>query len=110
MRLVEHNRERFAKRILAGSKAGRTPRPRPRCGRRHRASPAGDGLLAGGRDDYRAVLARTTRELLVAVVAALDLGVPFRAPDLPLAIEDPRLDGLLDRAGAEAVARTGAAR
>ena len=53
-------------------------------------------------DTTRAVLARTNRELLVAVVAALDLGVPFRAPDLPLAIEDPRLDGLLDRAEAGA--------
>jgi UvrD-like helicase C-terminal domain len=33
----------------------------------------------------------------VAVVAAVELDVPFRAPDLPLPIEDPRLDGLLDR-------------
>ena len=48
----------------------------------------------------RAVLARTNRELLVAVVAALDLGIPFRAPDLALTIEDPRLDGLLDRVAA----------
>ena len=38
-------------------------------------------------DTTRAVLARTNRELLVAVVAALDLGVPFRAPELPLPIE-----------------------
>jgi hypothetical protein len=28
-------------------------------------------------------------------VAALDLGLPFRAPDLALALEDPRLDELL---------------
>ena len=53
VRLVEHNRERFAKRILAGSRVGRTPRPRPRCRRRCRASPAGDGLVAGGRHDPR---------------------------------------------------------
>jgi hypothetical protein len=53
-------------------------------------------------DTTRSVLARTNRELLVAVVAALDLGVPFRAPDLPLALEDSRLDGLLDRAVAAA--------
>jgi hypothetical protein len=34
----------------------------------------------------RAVLARTNRELLPAVIVALGLGVPFRAPriDLPL--------------------------
>jgi hypothetical protein len=31
-------------------------------------------------------------------VAALDLGMPFRAPDLALAIVDPRLDDLLARA------------
>jgi hypothetical protein len=43
----------------------------------------------------RAVLARTNRELLVAVVAALDLGLPFRAPDLSLLLEDPRVDELL---------------
>jgi DNA helicase-2/ATP-dependent DNA helicase PcrA len=97
--LVEHNRERFAKRILAGSKAG---------GRLVLAPDAADDIVRVRRaiaswptdGTTRAVLARTNRELLVAVVAALDLGVPFRAPDLPLAIEDPRLDGLLDRAEA----------
>ena len=58
----------------------------------------------------RAILARTNRELLVAVVAALDLGIPFRAPDLPLPIEDDRIDGLLDRAvavGGDGGRRTG---
>jgi len=52
----------------------------------------------------RAVLARTNRELLPAVVTCLDLGLPFRAPDLPLPIEDPRIDGLLDRLDDEAAA------
>ena len=101
VRLVEHNRERFAKRILAGSRAG---------GRLVLAPDAADDVVRVRRamaswpadDTTRAVLARTNRELLVAVVAALDLGIPFRAPDLPLAIEDPRLDGLLDRAVAAA--------
>ena len=98
VRLVEHNRERFAKRILAGSRAG---------GRVVLAPDAADDAVrvrhamaswpADG--SRRAVLARTNRELLVAVVAALDLGLPFRAPDLALALEDPRLDALLDRAG-----------
>ena len=99
MRLVEHNRERFAKRIVAGSRAG---------GRIILAPDAADDVVRVRRamaswpadDTTRAVLARTNRELLVAVVAALDLGIPFRAPDLPLALEDPRLDGLLDRAEA----------
>jgi superfamily I DNA/RNA helicase len=46
------------------------------------------------------VLARTNRELLPAVVAAIEAGLSFRAPDLALPIEDPRLDGLLVRAAA----------
>ncbi len=96
VRLVEHNRERFAKRIVAGpSAAGRlvlAPDPADdhvRVARAMRTWPADDST--------RAVLARTNRELLVAVVVALDLGLPFRAPDLPLPIEDDRIDGLLDR-------------
>jgi superfamily I DNA/RNA helicase len=40
----------------------------------------------------------------VAVVAAVELDVPFRAPDLPLPIEDPRLDALLDRLDAAGAA------
>jgi hypothetical protein len=45
------------------------------------------------------VLTRTNRELLVPLVVAVELGLRFRAPGLALPIEDPRLDGLLDRAG-----------
>ena len=83
VRLVEHNRERFAKRIVPGPIAA---------GRLVLAPDAADDLVRVTRamrtwpDDAstRAVLARTNRELLVAVVAALDLGIPFRAPDLPL--------------------------
>jgi DNA helicase-2/ATP-dependent DNA helicase PcrA len=97
VRLVEHNRERFAKRILAGSRHG---------GRVVLAPDAADDAIRVRRamaawpadGSSRAVLARTNRELLAAVVAALDLRVPFRAPDLALAIEDPRVDGLLARA------------
>jgi superfamily I DNA/RNA helicase len=97
VRLVEHNRERFVKRILPGPAAA---------GRLVLAPDAGDDVVRVGRamstwpadDSTRAVLARTNRELLVAVVAALDLGVPFRAPELPLPIEDERPDAVLDRA------------
>lgn len=105
VRLVEHNRERFAKRIKAGPAA---------TGRLVLAPDAADDAVRVGRamrswpgdGSTRAVLARTNRELLVAVVAAVELDVPFRAPDLALPIEDPRLDGLLDRlqAAAEATA------
>ena len=113
VRLVEHNRERFAKRIVPGPngrRAGWSSRPTRaddlvRVTRAMRTWPEDAST--------RAILARTNRELLVAVVAALDLGIPFRAPELPLPIEDDRIDGLLDRAvaaGVGAVGRVAAAR
>ncbi len=97
VRLVEHNRERFAKRIVPGPRA---------TGRLVLAPDSADDLVRVTRAmrswpedaSTRAILARTNRELLVAVVAALDLGLPFRAPNLPLPIEDDRIDRLLDRA------------
>ncbi len=99
VRLVEHNRERFAKRIRAGSRGG---------GRLVLAPDAADDVVRVRRainawpadSSPRAVLARTNRELQVAVVAAVELGIPFRAPDLALPVLDPRVDGLLDRAAA----------
>lgn len=99
VRLVEHNRERFAKRILAGPAAA---------GRLVLAPDSADDLVRTVRamrtwpadDSTRAVLARTNRELLTAVVAAVELRLPFRAPELPLPIEDERLDALLERAAA----------
>ena len=109
VRLVEHNRERFAKRILAGPRAAGgivlAPDDADDAVRVRRA------MASWPRDgSTRAVLSRTNRELLVAVVAALDLGVPFRAPDLALTIEDPRLDTLLELASAEAADRTATGR
>jgi superfamily I DNA/RNA helicase len=99
VRLVVHNRERFAKRIVAG--------PR-NAGRLVLAPDAADDVVRVGRamrswpgdGSTRAVLARTNRELLVPVAVAIEHGWAFRAPDLPLPVEDPRLDGLLDRAAA----------
>ena len=46
-------------------------------------------------DGTRAILARTNRELRPAVVAALALGEPFRAPSVELLVDDPTLDALL---------------
>ena len=45
----------------------------------------------------RAILARTNRELLPAVVVALRLGLPFRAPRIELLVESPTVDELLGR-------------
>ena len=101
VRLVEHNRERFAKRIVRRPGGGRPPGPR--AGHRQTTSCGSAAPCARWPvdDSTRAVLARTNRELLAAVVAAVELRVPFRAPDLPLPIEDERLDALLERALAD---------
>ena len=95
VRLVEHNVERFAKVIRAGPRAE---------GRLILAPTAADdvdraaAVLASWPDDggSRAVLARTNRELLPVVAAAVRLDVPFRAGDLVLPIESPLVDELLD--------------
>jgi superfamily I DNA/RNA helicase len=97
VRLVEHNAERFAKSIRAGPHAtGRlvlAPDPADETVRLERA-------MATWPDDgtTRAVLARTNRELLPAVVVALRLGLPFRAPRIDLPLESPLVDELLRRA------------
>jgi superfamily I DNA/RNA helicase len=97
VRLVERNIERFPKRIRAARAA---------TGALVLAPDAADETLRLERavrswpDDgsTRAVLARTNRELVPAVVVALELGVPFRAPRIDLILEDPRLDAILDHA------------
>ncbi len=97
VRLVEHNQERFAKRIRAGPAAA---------GSLVLAPDAADDAVRLDRamrrwpDDgsTRAVLARTNRELIPAVVVAMAAGVPFRASRLELPLEDPTLDDVLAEA------------
>jgi superfamily I DNA/RNA helicase len=98
VRLVACNRERFVKRIRAG----------PAAEGRLVLAPDGDDdvirlrrVVTAWSDDgsTQAVLARTNRELIPAVVVALALDRPFRAPRLALPLEDPALDGLLAEAG-----------
>ncbi len=104
VRLVEHNEERFAKAIRAGPAAvGRlilAPDPADETVRVQR-------VVKTWPDDgsTRAVLARTNRELLPAVVVALRLGLPFRAARIELLVDLPALDDLLDLARAEVEAR-----
>jgi DNA helicase-2/ATP-dependent DNA helicase PcrA len=101
VRLVEHNGERFAKTIRAAPAAtGRlvlAPDPSDETVRLERA-------IRTWPDDgsTRAVLARTNRELLPAVVVALRLGLPFRAPRIELLVDSPRVDVVLARAAATA--------
>jgi superfamily I DNA/RNA helicase len=99
VRLVEHNVERFAKVIRAGPRAE---------GRLILAPSAADdvdraaAVLASWPPDdgTQAVLARTNRELLPVVAAALRLNRPFRAAELHLPIESPIVDELLATAKA----------
>jgi DNA helicase II / ATP-dependent DNA helicase PcrA len=96
VRLIEHNDERFAKVIRPRADAPGSlilaPDPDDEPARTQR-------LLRSWPDDggTRAILARTNRELRPAVVAALDLEVPFRAPSVELVVDDPALDDLLQR-------------
>jgi superfamily I DNA/RNA helicase len=108
VRLVEHNRERFAKSI----------RPGPGASGRLILAPAPVAtdplprLLAAWPQDgtSRAVLARTRRELLPAVAACLAGGIAFRADGVPLPLEDARVDGLVAAAASSRSALPVAAR
>ena len=102
VRLVEHNAERFEKRVrprpgapgrlvLAPATTARDPATEMRV-----AARAMDGWPAD--DGSRAILARTRRELLPAAALALERGIPFRADGVTLLLEDPRLDGILAEA------------
>jgi DNA helicase-2/ATP-dependent DNA helicase PcrA len=99
VRLVEHNAERFPKRIRARPAAPGSlvlaPDASDETVRLRRA-------MAAWPDDgsTRAVLARTNRELLPAVAVCLELEAPFRAPRVDLLLDSPLLDGLLERAAA----------
>ena len=94
VRLVERNRERFAKKVTA--RPGAT-------GRLLLAPDGADEVERVGRildawpDDggTRAFLARTNCELLPALVVALERRLPFRADRVATPLDDPRLDALL---------------
>jgi superfamily I DNA/RNA helicase len=97
VQLVEHNVERFAKVIRPGPNAA---------GRLVLAPSAADdvdraeAVLASWPEDggTRAVLARTNRELLPVVAAAIRRDMPFRASEMRLPIESPIVDEVLELA------------
>ena len=97
VRLVEHNVERFAKVIRASPRAEGSLILAPTAADDvdRAAAVVGSWPDDGG---TRAVLARTNRELIPAVAAAIRLGVPFRATGLVLPVESPIVDELLDEA------------
>ena len=97
VRLVEHNRERFAKVIRAGPAAS---------GPIVLAPDSSDETVRIGRvldhwptdDSGRAILARTNRELLPAISVALDRRIPFRPPAIELLVSSPLVDAVLAEA------------
>jgi len=99
VRLVEHNRERFAKTIRAGPTA---------TGSIILARDSSDETVRIGRvvdawpldDATRAILARTNRELLPAIAVCLDRRLPFRPPAAELLVGSPLVDRALDAAEA----------
>ncbi len=97
VRLVERNRERFAKVIRPGPAAAGPIVLAPdssdetiRIGRVFDHWPA-DGAT-------QAILARTNRELLPAISVALDRRIPFRPPAIELLVSSPSVDVALDEA------------
>jgi superfamily I DNA/RNA helicase len=113
VRLVEHNTERFAKTIeprpdapgpivLAADAADEAVRvTRLLDGWFPAGAASADGpAVATGADaeptpPTRAILTRTNRELLPAIAAALDRGVPFRPPPIDLLVGLPVVDECL---------------
>ena len=100
VRLIEHNRERFAKSIRARPDAVGSVILAPDAGDEPART---ERLLRSWPDDdgTQAVLARTNRELRPAVLAAIRLGLAFRAPSVVLLVDDPVLDPLLSRLASE---------
>ncbi len=104
VRLVTHNGERFTKTIRARPAAAGAlilaPDPTDETVRIERA------IRSWPLDaTTRAVLARTNRELLPAVVVALRLELPFRAPRIELLVDSSAVDRLLE--GASSLATDG---
>lgn len=96
VRLIEGNRERFAKTIRAGSAAS---------GQLLLAPDSGDEVArarrmlrewVGHAPGVHAVLARTNAELSPFAAVAIELGLPYRVVDDGLLLDDPKVDELLD--------------
>ena len=96
VRLIEVNSERFAKEIRAGPAAAGelllAPDPGDDVARARRLLT--DWLPA--REGQHAVLARTNSELAPFAALAIEMGVPYRAAEDGLLLDDPQIDVALD--------------
>jgi superfamily I DNA/RNA helicase len=99
-RLVEHNRERFAKRIVARADAPGSivlaADPSDDVSRARHLLASWGPALRGGEPPSHAVLARTNGELAPYAAAALEAGLTYRAEVDGLdALDDPGIERLL---------------
>jgi DNA helicase II / ATP-dependent DNA helicase PcrA len=96
VRLIEANRERFAKVIQAGPAAAgellMAPDPGDEVARARRLLREWAGHAPG----VHAVLARTNAELAPYAAGAVELGIPYRAAEDGLLLDQPEVDELLD--------------
>jgi superfamily I DNA/RNA helicase len=95
VRLIEGNKERFAKTIRAGPSAVGAlvlaPDPGDELARARRLLTHWLAAQPGG----HAVLARTNIELAPFAAVALDLRIPYRAAEDGLLLDDPQIDELI---------------
>jgi DNA helicase-2/ATP-dependent DNA helicase PcrA len=100
-RLVEHNQERFSKRIRASPTAEGSVTLLPDSGdevARARLLLASWGRASGAPAGSRAVLARTNAELVPYAAVALELGIPCRVEEDGLLLDEPEVLETLERA------------
>ena len=95
-RLVEHNRERFAKRILASPRTrGEVRLLRDSGDEASRARLLLRTWWTEGTSDRYAILARTNRELVPYAAVATELGIAYRCVEDGLLLDDERVEAVL---------------
>jgi superfamily I DNA/RNA helicase len=95
-RLVEHNHERFAKRILASPRTRGEVRLLPDSGdEASRARLLLRTWWTEGTQARHAVLARTNRELIPYAALAAELGIAYHCAEDGLLLDDGRVDAVL---------------
>jgi superfamily I DNA/RNA helicase len=95
VRLIEGNRERFAKTIRAGPNAQGELLLGPDGGDEVARARRLLGGWARAAPGVHAVLARTNAELAPYAAVAIEMGIPYRAAEDGLLLDEPRLDELL---------------
>jgi len=98
-RLVEHNQERFGKRILASPRTAGSVTLLPDSGDEvARARLLLQTWVHEPAGERHAILARTNRELVPFAAVALELGLPYRVEEDGLLLDDERILSVVEAA------------